>query len=300
MNVDECVREAELSLCGDIVEHALNITKLENPIRVSSFRNKNADEIINILTNCRDTIKRYIIAKYYKDKSYPLEKIKLNHTSDNNKIGADLYHILPSGEKIDIEVKFGAKTDRNIGMAIFDKIFGCAIFSKTLSVEQREKWKALFIKDESEKLQFERLNNALNEAVKVFNDYQQKKNNILLDEEQDFMEDYILNSSGGYGTKSSKNFIKFILEGSELKDFKHIPTGIGHWIVQDVYPISSNCKRINVYVMNYDTNIQIKYTLNWKNNYFISELNKKVPAKLGFGSSNWNVWVEVEITELSL
>lgn len=42
--------------------------------------------------------------------------------------------------------------------------------------------------------------------------------------------------------------------------------------------------------------IQIKYTLNWKNNYKYN--GKKLIAKLGFVCPSWNIWIKVEVKQL--
>lgn len=296
-NVDYCVREAEVGLCGDFDRHSFAISNIDNTERVKVFRNKNANGISDILKNCSRTIKAYIIGKFYKDMNISINDITLIHGSNNNKVGADLLHILPNQKSIDIEVKFGEKTDKNIGMAIFEKIFGCKFFSIALSKEKREEWKDLYLDEQSETNQLNRLSLVLNEAIEKFNTFQESKNFTLTKEEQTFMENEILNTSGSNNTKGNF-YIKFILDGENFSSLGCLSTGIGCWIIDPVSELSPNIKRVNVYVKNYDTNIQIKYTLNWKNNFHYKN-GIVAPAKLGLSSPNWNVWVTAEIKKIS-
>ena len=297
VNVDFCVREAELGLCDNYNLHSLKIANINDSERVKIFRNKNNKDIEYILYNCSNTIKAYIIDKFYNNKHTSLNDIKLIHGSNNNKIGADLIHKLPNNQYIDIEVKFGQETNKNIGMAVFNKIFGCNIFSTILSIKQRNVWKELYYKEQDKEKQLERLHNTLNNGIKIFNSTQKSKNYILTKEEQNFMEAEILNISGN--TQTQKHFyIKFILDGCNFSSFSCLNVGIGSWIVEPVKYLSNKIKRVNVYVKNYDTNIQIKYTLNWKNNYKYTD-GIIADAKLGLKTPNWNVWVTAEVKKIS-
>ncbi len=293
-NVDLCVRYAELGLCSNTFINAKKIFELDNKNKVKIFRNKTLKEVEDILLNCSKNIKIYINNNYYNGKN---NNILLNHENNNNKVGADLLHILPSNKIISIELKFGEETDKNIGMDKFNKIFSCDIFSKILSVEKRKKWIDLYFNKENmdENKQFKRLFNDLNNGIKIFNDFNKNKNWTLTKEEQDFMEENIINVSGDGKTKYDY-YIKFLLNDSDFSSFSHITTGIGQWIIQEVDYLSNDIKRVNVFVRNYDTNVEIKYTLNWKNNYKYKNIVAK--AKLGFGSSSWNVWIDVNVKKI--
>ena len=62
--------------------------------------------------------------------------------------------------------------------------------------------------------------------------------------------------------------------------------------------LDNDIKRVNVFIDNYDTNIEIRFTLNWKNNYKYN--GKTAKAKLGLGSANWNVWIDTEIKRIKI
>ena len=145
--------------------------------KVMVFKNKSIDEIESILNDCSKTIKTYINNCYYKSKN-TIDNILLFHENNNNHIGADLIHRLPNDKVISIEVKFGQKTDKNIGIMKFNKIFSCDIFSKILSVNIRKNWINLFFnaENQNEEKQFERLFNSLNQSIKYFNEFNEKKN----------------------------------------------------------------------------------------------------------------------------
>ena len=297
-NVDSCVREAEAGLCGNRMEHAQRIAAISNGLRTQIFRQKSVSEINKILQQCSETIRACVIDKFYSDDdTISIDDIVLESSSNNNRDGADLVHKLPDGKIISIEVKFGAQTDRNIGMNVFENIFGSKVFTNALSVSNRRSWLRAFDVDNSESNQFDRLYNTLNNAVDEFNAEQKKKNFKLTQEEQDYMENIIINASGSSDFSDNYDYyLKFVLDGEDFSSFSRMTTGVGSWIVQSVQKLSEDTKRVNVFVNNYDTNTQIKYTLNWKNNYHYN--GRSLMAKLGFGSPSWNVWITVEVTTI--
>ena len=295
-NVDTCIRYAEIGLCKDTTEYSNLIYNLNEKNKVNIFKNKAQKEIEEILLNCSKTIKNYIINNFYKTNNFNEEIILINE-SNNNKIGADLKHILPNNKTISIEVKFGEQTDKNIGMDKFNKIFSCDIFSKILSTQQRKGWIKLYFDDENESKQFERLYQSLNEGIQIFNDFNKSKNWTLTKEEQNYMESEIINISGN-GLYKYDYYLKFILNGNNFSSFSHITTGVGNWIIQQVKFLDDKTKRVSVFIDNYDTNIEIKFVLNWKNNY--NYFNKTAKAKLGLGSPSWNIWIDVEIKKIKL
>ena len=295
-NVDSCVREAEAGLCKDCRKHAVRIAAISDNLRVRVFRSKSEQEIEDILKRCSETVKACIIDKFYNGR-ISIDEIVLEPSSDDNKEGADLVHVLPNGEEVSIEVKFGAQTDRNIGMKTFIKIFGSKVFKEALSNKNRKSWLALFDRDNSEENQFKRLHDTLNLAVDKFNEEQRNKNFKLTHAEQAYMEEEIINASGGANvSKTYDHYLKFVLDGEDFSSFSRLTTGVGSWIVQSVNKLSDEVKRVNIFVNNYDTNMQIKYVLNWKNNY--PHNGESLMAKLGFGCPSWNVWITVEITTL--
>lgn len=301
VNVDECVRYAEAAMCGDCEKYACKIASiLDENTKVRIFRGKCQQEIQAILKRLADQIRKMILCKYYDNVlEFSYEDLILHKSSNDNKKGADLYHEhLKTHEKIDVEVKFGEKTDRNIGMKLFKDIFACDAFDKALSLPQRKEWETLFSYDRDEHKQLERLWQRLNKAINEFNGVQRANNFILPESQQALMEARILNATGR-GDFHGK-FLKVELDGDEFEDLKTIPTGIGKWIVEEVMPIDGvSVTRCNVFTRNYDTNVQIKYVLNWKNNYRLKKSpHDKVSAKLGLGSSSWNVWVDVFVTKI--
>jgi len=288
-NVDNCVRYAEAALSSDETHYADLICDLDEQQKVNVFKNKSREEVRNILLSCRDAIKQCLNNKFYNGTGNSDDFI-LSSASNNNKKGADLYHILPNGEKVDIEVKFGLKTDRNIGMRAFKRIFNFNPFSAALSAPNRKKWISLYQQDASEGNQYDRLFAALNEAIESFNQAQQQINYVLPQEQQNFMEDFIINNVGGTNNKS-RNILKFLLDGNTFRNFRQVSTQTGSWHILPVKKLSSEVKRVNIIIFNPTTNVQIRYTLNWKNNYHVPGRGE-VSAKLGFGTPNWNVWVD--------
>lgn len=143
-DVDSCVRMVERCLCGNSSLFSTNISKIDNKLRVKVFRNKTINDIENILINCSNTIKTLIKNDYYNDTNIQIKDIILEHSSNNNKQGADLIHKLLNGKNINIEVKFGNETSKNIGMDVFNKIFDCVCFQTALSIDNRKMWRDLY------------------------------------------------------------------------------------------------------------------------------------------------------------
>ena len=297
VNVDQCTRYCEAAMCGNVQPYAERIHAIPDAYRVRIFRNKTQAQITEILYRLSGEIKKIVFSKFYScNDGYTFQDVCLTQTGNNNREGADLIHRHKlTGEEINIEVKFGEKTDRNIGMKMFNKIFGNTIFLDALSMSIRKEWKERYYRERDEEAQLRRLWAAINVAIENFNEFERSYDFILQPENQKLMEQEILNNAGD-GHINGK-FVKIILDGDSFNDLKSIPTGIGKWIVQEVKKIDgTEIKRCNVFVHNYDTNVKIKFVLNWKNDYRIGEI--KAPAKLGLGSSNWNVWVEVHVSHI--
>lgn len=299
VNVDQCVRYAEAAMCGNVDNYAAAIASIRSEQeKVRVFRNKTVVEIRCILERLSEEIRKAIIVKYYPDEGRRIEDVELLQSSDDNRENADLYHVFGS-KRIDIEVKFGEETSRNIGMTMFEQIFGTDVFSRAICLQVRKMWERAFINEgRDEPLQYARLWGAINYAVDRFNALNAERGFVLPHPHQVFMEKEILNTTGSGGVR--EEFMKFVLDGESFDDFKKIPTGIGRWTIDRVKHVDGAAvSRCNVYVRNYDTNVEIKYVLNWKNNHpLMGDKNDKVSAKLGLGTPSWNVWVEVEVTTI--
>ena len=296
-NVDKCVRECEAGLCGNTRKSAQSINNIKNNERVLVLRNKPTDWIYEFLKNGQKVIKSKIKQDFYTNSDITTESITLLPSSNNNKLGADLLHILPNGESIDIEVKFGEETNKNIGQEVFSKIFGTNCFAEELSVISRRQMPNTFLEqNQDEGPQLNRLFAKINNAIKVFNKHIELQDSTLTSDQQKYMEQEIINNSGNSLKNYKDYYLKFTLTGINFSDTKQIQTGKGYWIVQKAKTLNEDTRRANIFVFNPETNTRIKYTLNWKNNY--KSKSVKFPAKLGFGSSSWNVWISVEVTKL--
>jgi len=291
-NVDKCVRECEEAICNDLHKHADNISRIPSNEQLLIFRDKNTEKIEMILKNCKETLQNHIIYKFY-DNKLPIAKIIFKPSSNNNKEGADVLHILPNGRIIDIEIKFGNATDKAIGMAQFADMFGTEIFSDILNVNERKKWVYDYVGNKNNAAQIYNLSQILNNAIIDFNNFNKTKSYILTNSEQLKLESVLINNSGD-ARRISDYYLKFKIDKDNLREVKEIPIGIGSWVIGEVKQLDISNKRVNIFLTNRTTNVHIKLTLNWKKSYKISSIGK-VPAKLGFGSQSWNVWEDVEI-----
>jgi hypothetical protein len=296
-NVDECVRNCEQALCvNNMKNNILAIYNLNENNKVNILKNKEPNEIRNFLQKCKLNIKSSIALRFYKN-VLDFESIILKPTSNNNKNGADLFHKLPNGKIIQIEVKFGSETTANIGIARFEKIFGSKIFSETLSIKQREQWKQYYIQENgNQQLQTKRLFGTLNVAIEKFNKYVNSIGNELSIKQQFYLENEIINNSGN--EKHFDYYMKFSFKNNNPEEIQSIITGLGVWKISivDELPLDSN-SRVHVVCQNPFTNTSVKFVLNWKNDEKNVGPYANVSAKLGLGSPNWNVWVKVEILE---
>lgn len=300
VNVDQCTRYAEAAMCGAVDYYArLIYTIRDERCKVRIFRNKSETQVAQILARLSEEIRKAIIAKYYADRpGTRIEDIQLTQSSRNNRQDADLCHFL-RGRPIAIEVKFGAETNRNIGMRVFEQIFGTAVFTEATSRLARRNWEDFFVAEGRDAAaQYQLLWQTLNGAIDAFNAFNASRGFVLPAANQRYMEKVVLNTTGD--GKFDGEFMKFVLDGDNFSDLKRIPTGIGRWTIYRTERIDGRTvSRCNVIVRNYETNVQIKYVLNWKNNYSLrGNKQDKVPAKLGLGTPSWNVWVEVEVSAL--
>ncbi|OYX42408.1 hypothetical protein B7Y94_03440 [Candidatus Saccharibacteria bacterium 32-49-12] len=294
-NVDQCVRYCELAMCEDMALYSDMITQIPDLNRVVALRGKNRQQIIDLLTNCRKTVQIDIVNLYYSD-GINYTDITFTSDSTNNRDGADIIHTLPSGQAISIELKFGQKTDRAIGMVTFENIFGASHFTEALSVNTRKGWIQGYVNQPDVSQQKYRLETTLNRAIDGFNQYYDDRNRRLSESAQEYMERVIINNTGD-GSKDSTHLLRYIVEGDQFREIKRIPTGHGYWMVKPVKPLGPGVSRVTIFVYNSTTNVQIKFLLNWKNNYKLPN-GDKVSAKLGLGSPSWNVWIEVDASSV--
>lgn len=294
-NVDLCVRYSEKALTGnELKKYSSLIYNLPNEEKLHLFRSKTEEQIEALLYDSKRIIKERINEIFY-DSLMNYEDIKLEESSNDNKVGADLFHILENNEKIEIEVKYGGSTDKNIGMKSFEQIFGTSIYTVSLNPKVRKEWFNHFQKTLSEEQQYKLLFSKLNEATDIFNDHIKKKNYLLTPDEQKFMENLIINNSGDSLT-TAEHYLRFDIKGEGLENIDNYRTGIGRWHIEKVKKIDGDIIRTNVFIRNFESSLMIKFVLNWKNNY--KHEGNSYPAKLGFGSPNWNVWITIDIVQI--
>ncbi|MDO4889202.1 MAG: hypothetical protein Q4A25_00700 [Candidatus Saccharibacteria bacterium] len=289
-DVDQCTRYAEEGLCGNARRSALRIATIQDSFRNIIFRGKNATQIEKMLDKFSRTIRESVSAKY----GFICDSLKAS--SNDNKDGADLYCINSrTKERIIIEVKFGSYTDKAAGMGSFSQIFGTDIFTKTLSTDTRKQWITLTVNEYPDlSKQAYRSSAALNHAVDIFNAEMSAKNYTLTESEQSFMEDYLLNNSGSYESKAD-NYMRFETDknGSKIVEATPVVKGLGEWVVSKVNPINikDDKSRVNVFVANNETGIEIKFVLNNKNDFKVKGTNIKIRSKYMVNSPSWNVWI---------
>jgi len=289
-DVDQCTRYAEAGLCGDARSNALKISKIDNGFRNTIFRGKSVSDIEKMLVKFSSTIKKSVSEKF------GFRCDELFASSNNNRDSADLFCLTPGGERVNIEVKFGAYTDKAAGMGNFAKIFGTDIFTIALSTSVRKQWERLVISEyPSMTAQSKRLVETLNSAVNDFNKYLDSINYTLPKHEQLYMEDYLINNSGSFESRSNK-YTRFETnkQGTKIVEIAPLKKGVGEWRVVKVDPIdiSDDKPRVNVFVINEASRLKIKFTLNNKNDFHLKGIpGAKVRSKYMLNCPSWNVWI---------
>ena len=289
-DVDTCSRYAEAGLCDDPKTNAIKISEISDDLRNIIFRGKDAARIEKMLRKYSETIKNSI------SKKYNFECAKLSASSDNNRDSADLFCLLPNGQRLIIEVKFGAYTDKAAGMQNFANIFGTTAFTDALSLEQRKEWEKMITIEYPEMgKQATRSANALNRAVEKFNQHMASLGFVLPKKNQEFMEDYLLNNSGSFESHSDC-YMRFETskDGSKIVPVASLKKGVGQWRVPNVNQIDINDdkSRVNVFAINEESKIKIKFVLNNKNDLKLKNIpGAKVRSKYMVNSPSWNVWI---------
>lgn len=287
-DVDLCVRYAELGLCSEPSLYALKICALPDSVKNIVFRGKTQAEIAEILVRFSDFIKKSFSEEYgFSCKS-------LNHESDNNREGADLYTVNPkTGTKITIEVKFGAHTDKAAGMENIERIFGTDVFTRALSLENRKKWREKLITEYPDMTeQKARTTTTLNRAISDFNLAMKEKNWLLSKKEQEYLEDYLFNHSGSYESCNDGAYIRFGINKTKMFVATPIEKERGYWQVLPVsqLDLDDEKSRVVIFAINPETHVKIKCVLNNKNNYHNKNLGV-IRSKYLVGPPSANIWV---------
>ena len=290
-DVDRCIRYAEAGLCGNVEANARGIVGLPDNLRNKVFRGKNFEEIKAMLIKYSVDIKKIISDQYNIDES----KIKLEQESNNNREGADLYCKILD-KRLIIEVKFGSFTDKAPGMESIEKIFGSKVFTETLSLEKREIWTNLVIREyPNMEKQFRRMVESLNLAIDELNSQLKEQDFILSKEQQEYLEQLILNNSGDAKSKTEDYLrVEVKNDGSGFKKAIPVRSGVGEWRVEKIKHLDllDEKSRVNIFVENDKTSVLIKFTLNNKNNKHLKEPEITIESKYMVNSPSWNVWVK--------
>ncbi|WP_029513791.1 hypothetical protein [Mycoplasmopsis primatum] len=216
------------------------------------------------------------------------EEITLNEDSTDNKKGADLVVV---DNKLDtiarIELKFGNETIRNIGNKTMSYLF-------TLS-NSAQSFDSLFSDISKSQRSFVLQNNLLpndDEKIdqnlkKLLSDKLASISDIKVNDERI---DQLLKTTGNIkenvGEKIFKVKISYNDDINKSIKMVELPNSTGIWKIQNI-SLAPKSSRLQIIISN--ESISVKFLLNWKNNYKFNGL--KYAARLGLGSSSWNVWV---------
>ncbi|WP_029513021.1 hypothetical protein [Mycoplasmopsis iners] len=275
---------------NEIIKEFLEIPDSNKPI---SFRNRSYNDLEKFFSICNFQVRKII------EINNESKMIDLLEDTNNNLVGADL---IAAQEKDNfvysqrIELKFGAETLANIGNDSMNTIFGLnnsqvnfVSLAKNLKNKQQK-----FVIDEkngANEKSFSNLESLINDFVKQLNFLNQNK---LMKINKDELNN-LLNTTGSIKNSHlvGNNLLKLFI--NYKKDIKQSITVAkklnldGEWTIKSIKK-SEDSNRVEIKISN-SINV-VKFLLNWKNSY--KKNNEVYPAKLGVGSSSWNVWVYEE------
>lgn len=262
-----------------------NIPENQKPI---SFRSISFIDIGSFFSKLNPALKK-LIEIYY---SEPV--ISIAEDSNNNKIGSDLFVTTKSGNFTKtrrVELKFGAETNRNIGNGAMDEIFEItdkitsfsSIF-KNISAQQKKFMTGNLDNTTAGYTNLEKL--LLEAATTLENLYD---NGFLsINSEKMYT---LLTTTGSLSNQTSmedlmKIRVDFTYDFENSLKIMDRPNVSGSWSVSRI-GMAENSIRVEIRTSN--AIVSTKFLLNWKNNYNFKGVT--YPAKLGLGSSSWNVWI---------
>lgn len=274
-NVNQCVKLCEryMADCDSAIPEAVSGIPDENLIK--SLRGKSPDEIAKRLAEWNRNIRTALEQKYGK-----ISSIKAGDA--DNKTAADLEVFFESGDRLDIELKFGSETNSNIGLATFERLFGISL---EMPCEIRSRWfEQVYAEKEKTEEEWHGFRKAFyNSRIAALN--QKCEDRELDDEQTGFLVNSILNSSGSPSSRGSR-VVKFVLKRGRMVMVEPLETK-GTWIGTKTNLIANPLKnRLNFSIE--DDEHRVTFILNWKNTYRKNGI--AVPAKYGFGSASINIF----------
>jgi hypothetical protein len=270
------------------MEMVYNFSVLPDAQKPISFRNKTKMDLFAFFKKLNCQLKR-IIEGYFSERV-----ISVCEDSHDNKVGSDLYVSTTNSRELNVhhvELKFGSETNRNIGNKSMDQIFtveeGRNSFAEMFR-EVREKQKK-FMSNNPNKIDlgYKHLYDLLKEVSDALSSLKRDGKFTV----NSSMMRVLLTTTGSFDTheylddllKIRVDYSTEILDSLKIMDQPNIS---GLWEVEKI-GMAENSIRVEIKTKN--AFISTKFLLNWKNDY--TYLGIKYPAKLGLGSSSWNVWI---------
>lgn len=269
---------------AEIIQDFFNISDQNKPI---SFRNKSIHEISFFAININKEFRK-IIKEILKKDVFSIEK-----SSNNNKIGSDI--TITFQEKniqttINGELKFGNKTDANIGLNTINEIFQFknkefSFFENLKSISKAQY--SLLEKhpniDEEELLK--NLELLIQRIVIDLKNQEISINNYSLDK--------LLLSTGSISNWNNNNLLKFRIDYK--KNIKNSISKIDEikknnlWKIKHIIAAKNN-RRIEIMVIDSNNQYQVKFLLNWKNSFYFRQ--RRISSKCGLKTPCFNVWLK--------
>lgn len=295
------------------VDQATRILNFVSSDEYSRLSEVEKDQIINDFLSISDRnrptsfrgLERRSVSCYFNNLNLKLREfisdiidnddISLIEDSNDNRVGSDLI-VISNRDREEItrvELKFGSETNRNIGNNTMDQVFSFyntnnnfSLLFSDIYIQQRNYVSANDLTP-NDFVQIEaNLNTILQTKVEILNDLF-NNNNLRINGN---MMAQLLLTTGAIDNVIDNNIIKInvsytsnVEEGINRLD---LPNVDGEWQIEEI-SMSPQSTRIQILVTN--DFISTKFLLNWKNNH--TYRGRRYAAKLGLGSTSWNVWV---------
>lgn len=297
MNVDTAVRILTETCTDAFNKKDMNYKKhlidefisLDEKVKPVSFRNKNRKQIEEYFLNSNESLKDTLLDICECD-----EIIEIKEDSIDNKVGSDLIVKLKYDNDVSnqkIELKFGAETNKNIGIEAFDKIF--------INLNEEDYFKNKFSEIKNNQRRYadrhprdfdgliKNLKNEIDILSEDCNELADSDNLIIDSEEMNTN----LSTTGSIANNSgSKPFKKIRMDYDDIIEIDILDYS-GNWKFTDISSLPDKDKaRIQFWVSNSKT--KVKFLSNNKNDYNYN--GTKYPAKTGLGSYCFNVWAYKE------
>ena len=262
---------------------------IDDSEKPKAFRNKSKkqteERILNLNAKLKEILSKICLYS---------EIIEIKQDSNDNKIGGDIIVTLlysSRTEKKVVELKFGSKTDRNIGLGTFDMVFPVLnqknYFQNKIASIKRGQRKCVDEHNGNIEVAIKNLQNQLEDWKKELNEMIEN-GSIAINSDMMYK---VLSTTGSVVNNTEAEIFKAVkITFKRMREIEILDCS-GSWKITDIVTSSkTDVARIHFIASNGKN--KVRFTLNNKNNDEYK--GNKYPSKSGIGSYSFNVWISKE------